>query len=158
MKLVIGLLLLLLAIAGGIAYTQKSFNTNPFPVLRSRTPTATINNHSFSLKVAKDPKDIEVGLSQTSSLPEDQGMVFIFESAGSYPFWMRDMQFPIDIIFVKDTNIVTIHHNVAPPKPQDENLPVFTPTSPADKVLEIHAGLAKKYNIKEGDTITFENL
>lgn len=158
MKAIIGSLILLVIVAAGIVYTQSlSGSGNPLSFLR-QTPKASVQNRSFNLIVAKDPKDIEIGLSNRTSLPENEGMLFIFNKSDYYQFWMRDMKFPIDIIFIKDNKIVTIHHNAQPPKSANENIPLYKPTSPVNRVFEINAGLAKKYNIKEGDTVQFSNL
>jgi uncharacterized membrane protein (UPF0127 family) len=71
---------------------------------------------------------------------------------------MKNMKFPIDIIFIRDNKIVTIHQNVPAPKSPADNLPLYQPSEPADAVLEITAGLSQKNGFTKGDTITFKNL
>ncbi|MBI2074867.1 MAG: DUF192 domain-containing protein [Candidatus Levybacteria bacterium] len=156
MKLIIALFALLLLIVFGISLSQNYFKTGIFPF--SKTPTATVNNQKFNLLIPKTTSDKEIGLSKYSSLPQNTGMLFIFERADFYSFWMRDMKFPIDIIFIKGDKIATIYENVQPPKSKDESIPLYKPTSASDKVLEINANLSKKYNIKEGNTVKIENL
>ena len=65
------------------------------------------------------------------------------------------MKFPFDIIFINATNIVSLVENAQPLTP-NMNSPLYTPQQPADKVLEINAGLVKKYGIKNGDAVTIE--
>jgi uncharacterized protein len=118
-------------------------------------PSATINGHTFSIELAKDDKTRERGLSYRASLPEDQGLLFLFDKPSTYSFWMKEMHFPIDIIYIDNDTIVHVFENVPPPTSPKQELPVYTPDTPADKVLEINAGLSKKYRIKKGDKIKF---
>lgn len=156
MKTILVLFGLLLALFLGISFAQNYLKNNPSFLLK--TPTATINNHTFSLKVAKTDKEKEIGLSNLSSLPKNQGMIFPFQKADYYPFWMRDMKFPIDIIFIKENKIVTIHQNLQPPKTKTETIPIYRPDEPADTVLEINSGLSKEYGFKKGDPVKLQNL
>ena len=94
-----------------------------------------------------------MGLSERSSLAQDQGMLFVFENPGYHNFWMKNMKFPIDIIFIKDDKIVNIVENATPPISENTNPPILKPDGPINKVLEINAGLSGKYNIKKGAKI-----
>ncbi len=120
---------------------------------RSKTPIATINNHIFKLEIAKTPKEKEMGLSAKKTLEKDFGMLFPFEKPGYYSFWMKDMKFPIDIIYIRNDHIVTIHKNVKPPKNPNDRLLLYNSKEPADTVLEINAGLSEKYNFKESNEV-----
>lgn len=122
-----------------------------------KTETATINNHTFKLYVARTTKEKEVGLSEKTSLPEDFGMLFVFEKPGFYSFWMKNMKFGIDIIYINKGEVVTIYKNLVPEKSNKEAL-LYNPEEPADMVLEINAGLSQKYNLKKGDRVKIENL
>jgi uncharacterized protein len=123
-----------------------------------KQPRIIINNNSFNLLVAKTNKDKEIGLSKHSSLPINQAMIFPFGKAGFYGFWMKNMKFPIDIIFIKNNKIVTIFENVKPPKLSTESLPVYQSSEMADTVIEINAGLSEKQKIKIGDQVKYENF
>lgn len=156
MKKVLLAFALLLALVAGVVFTQNYLKTKSFPTFK-KTPTATINGHTFQLNVADSEKEREIGLSETKSLPQNQGMIFLFEKPGFYSFWMKNMKFPIDIIYINDNQIATIQDNVQPAKEQ-ENPIVYASTEPSDKVLEIQAGLARKYKFKKGDIVKYENL
>jgi uncharacterized membrane protein (UPF0127 family) len=95
------------------------------------------------------------GLSGRQSLGAREGMLFLFPFADRHPFWMIDMQFPIDIIWIRDRTVVDIAANVPPPIPGTAvaDLPLYFPRLPADKVLEIPAGAAKQAGIKIGDIL-----
>lgn len=123
-----------------------------FPVT-TKDSFVEINGKTFYVDVAKTSDQKQKGLSIYKSLPENKGMIFIFSSEGYYPFWMKDMKFPIDIIYIKDDRIVDIFKNVSPPKNQNEELEIVKPQEKANKVLEINANLSDKYNLKKGDLI-----
>jgi len=115
-------------------------------------PHANINGHIFSLYIATTSHDQEVGLAKFSKIDNSKGMLFIFNKPDYYSFWMKDMKFPIDIIFIRNNVIVDIFQNV-PVQKNNNNLPTYTTGEKADKVLEINAGLSNKYKIKVGETI-----
>src|SRR3989338_9896472 len=124
----------------------------------TKSPTAKINNHEFKLQIAKTAREKEIGLSKYENLSKDIGMLFPFEKADYYSFWMKQMKFPIDIIYIKDGKIITIYKNVSPPKKATEGLLIYKPKIPSSMVLEINAGLSSKYNLKEGDKISINNI
>jgi uncharacterized protein len=158
MKKILLTLALLLLIVGGIYITQGYMKEGKTLSLFKKTPVITINNHSFKVSVAASQKELEIGLSEAKSLSESQGMIFIFEKPDHYSFWMKNMKFPIDIIYINQDKIITIKDNVAPPKDNNEIPSIYTPDEPSNKVLEIKAGLSKKYKFKKGDKVTYENL
>jgi uncharacterized protein len=149
---------IILIISGALYLTQNYLKEGKTISFFSKSSTVTINSHIFKVILAKSQEDKEVGLSKTKSISEDQGMLFLFEKLDYYPFWMKYMQFPIDIIYINNDTIVTILNNVALPKNSNENPTVYTPTDLSDKVLEIKAGLSEKYNFKNGDKVKYENL
>jgi uncharacterized protein len=147
--------LIILAIA--VFAWQASVRNSDSPSSGNNAPSAKIGNRNFKLYVAETNKDKEVGLSKYDKLNDDQGMLFDFGSDGYYSFWMKKMKFPIDIIYINDNKIVTIHKNVSPPK-NEEELKVYTSDEPADRVIEVKAGITQRYNLKEGDSVTLSNI
>lgn len=117
-----------------------------------RPPDANFGNTQIQLERVSSPEKLQKGLSDRQSLPQDQGMLFIFNSAGKECFWMKDMNFPLDIIWLNsDKRVVTIKENVAP-----ETYPEsFCPDAPAQYVIEVNAGVAKKSNITIGSQLQF---
>lgn len=112
-----------------------------------------IDQKKFYVDVARTQAQQEKGLVVYSSLPENKGMIFPFPSSDYYAFWMKNMKFSIDIIYIDKNKIVDIFNNVPVPKSEIEALPIYRPKNKANIVLEINAGLAKKYNFKIGDKI-----
>jgi uncharacterized protein len=120
--------------------------------------TADLNGHTVKLEIADEQSEQEKGLSNRDSLAKDTGMLFVFgRPERSYAFWMKDMHFPIDMIFLRDEKIVTIHANVPPylPGTKIQNLTTYTPANDANRVLELNAGQAREFGLKEGDSIKF---
>ncbi len=112
----------------------------------------TINDQDFNVKVAKTEAQKQKGLSGTKSLSEKDGMLFVFDKPDFYSFWMKEMNYPIDVIYIHGDKVVTVIRNANP------GLKVFQPDSPSEKVLEIKGGLAEKYNIDKGSSVKIENL
>lgn len=90
------------------------------------------------------------GLSGRKNLPEGAGMLFIFEIPAKYSFWMKDMRFPLDIIWIDENKkIIAISENISP-----NTYPTsFSPSDPVKYVLEVNAGWVGKNKIKTGDFI-----
>ncbi len=106
----------------------------------------TIEGTFLSVQIADEPKEMELGLGKRSMLAENEGMLFLFDTY-SYPlFWMKDMQFPIDIIWIRDDMIVGFLENV-PAFSNENELPRYTPPLPINRVLEVRAGFVKKHHL-----------
>lgn len=112
-----------------------------------------INNHELFVEIADSDASRTQGLSERTNLARDHGMLFIFPTTGYYKFWMKDMKFPLDFIWINKDTIVDLTPDVLSPKTPDESLPTFTSKFPFDKVIESNAGGIKSLNIKIGDRI-----
>ena len=155
-KILIAFALLLIVVAGVVIAQNYLKSQNLFQTRKN--PIAIINNNTFELIVVTSPKDMEIGLSQTSNLAKNKGLLFLFETPDYYSFWMRNMTIPIDIIYANNDKIVTVLSKVQPPLDANESLTIYRPDAPSDKVLEINAGLAEEYNFKKGDKVILQNL
>ncbi len=92
------------------------------------------------------------GLGDRDSLPLSQGMIFVFSKKGSYGFWMRDMRFALDIVWIgADKKVIGVSPHVSPLSYPD----LLLPPSPVLYVLEINAGQAKRYGIIVGTKLDF---
>lgn len=110
---------------------------------------------SFNIEIADEPSERKLGLGGRDILATGSGMLFIFDKADKYRFWMKGMRLPLDFIWINDSRVVDILPNIKQPEPNqpDETLPYLSPIVASDKVLEINAGDSQKYNIKVGDKI-----
>jgi len=111
----------------------------------------SIGGNTLRVTVVSTEASRERGLSGRTGLQTDEGMLFAFPTDGTYGFWMKDMLFPIDMIWISaDKHIVYMAENVAPgtyPKS-------FVPTQPARYVLEVPAGYAHGHSIKVGELVS----
>lgn len=119
--------------------------------------TAEINGTKINLLIAKSDTDRQRGLSGRKSLPSDQGMLFVFDHKDLFGFWMKDMLFPIDIIYIDTDHVVYVIPN-APAGGQTPNLTIYRPDEPANYVLELNAGQADKLKIEKGTKVIFKGL
>ena len=109
-----------------------------------------IGEQLFLAELADTAVKRNSGLSGRASLPENQGLLFVFSQAGSYEFWMKGMQFPLDIIWIGNDQVVGIEKNIPA-----NSMNTYYPPQPVDKVLEINAGLSDKLGIQAGDSVEF---
>jgi len=138
----------IICIGGGflLLFTVWWYKTYP-PVTK-----VTINNHAWIVKVAITSEEKEIGLSRTTSLAPNTGMIFPFLTKELHQFWMKNMNFPLDFIWMDERTVVEVTPNVQPCSTGTPCEP-FRPTKPSTKVLEIPAGEAQKYDIKAGDVV-----
>ncbi|HLP44293.1 MAG TPA: DUF192 domain-containing protein [Candidatus Nanoarchaeia archaeon] len=160
---VIGIVLLLMILGFVVSYSaQKSQNKTETllpvaqPVQKTEkksgyeTATLRVGSKDVIVDLADDPAKRTRGLSGRTSLETGTGMLFIFEKSGTYGFWMKDMNFSIDILWLDETGkIVHIEKSLSP----DTYPKTVTPASPAKYVLELPAGFSHSENIQVGDTI-----
>ncbi|MEL6675974.1 MAG: DUF192 domain-containing protein [Bacteroidota bacterium] len=107
---------------------------------------------SIAIEIADTEEKMELGLMFRQTMEERQGMLFIYQDEGLRNFWMKSTQIPLDIIYVNaQQQIVTIQKNTVP----YSESPVPS-TAPAQYVVEVNAGFSDRFQLKEGDLITFE--
>lgn len=142
----------LLLLTGGVIFItpQPIFLDNPYITIHG-----TNNETQIPVELAKTEEEIQKGLSNRASLEPDQGMLFVFNEPKIYKFWMRDMQFPLDMIWINNDKIVGIEKNI-PANFNHENPIFYSPPEPAQYMLEVNAGFAEANNINIGNTVFFD--
>ncbi|MFO0781168.1 MAG: signal peptidase I [Candidatus Gracilibacteria bacterium] len=104
---------------------------------------------SLRVQVARDSMERTVGLMHRFSMPQDEGMIFLFEDEKPLVFWMKNTFIPLDIIYASaDWRVVSIQKNAQPCNV--EPCPLYPSTQKAQYVLEINGGLSDKLEIQEG--------
>jgi len=94
------------------------------------------------------------GLMFREQMKEDQGMLFIFETEDIYAFWMKNMRFSLDLLWLdSEHRIVHVEENVPPCA--NEPCPSYEPSRPARFVLELVSGSVKKHHLRLGDRLEF---
>ena len=104
----------------------------------------------FVLEVADRPLERQRGLSFRESLATDAGMLFVFEKPDKHGIWMKDVSFPLDIVWLDESfRVVNFKKDVSP----DTFPTVFISTSPALYVIEANAGFIDQFSIKIGEIL-----
>ena len=136
-----GLLIILLAVlffCVSSGYLSKGF-----------AKQVVIDGHVFSVQMVTSETDMQKGLGGQESICKKCGMLFQFSSPGEYDFWMKNMRFPLDIIWISQGKIVHLEKNVQP-----SFAGILTPKTSADQVVEINAGNVDLFGIKIGDSVS----
>jgi len=102
----------------------------------------------FLAEIVDNQKKIEKGLSDRESLCEKCAMLFIFDNPIRHNFWMKEMEFDLDLIWVRDDKIVQISSRISHESGAKETI---SPMGEVDKVIEINAGMSEKLGLKVGD-------
>lgn len=107
------------------------------------------SSKTFNIELAKTPPAQEMGLSDRPCIPDNGAMLFLFASDDRFGIWMKDMRFPIDVVWLdKDKKVVTIDKNMKP----DSYPKVYYPSDDARYVLEFKAGTIDELGAHTGVT------
>ncbi len=113
--------------------------------------TVAVKDIPVVAEVVSTPKKLYLGLGHRSELPEGQGMLFLMGATQRQVFCMRDMYFPIDILWIADGKVAGLHKQLSPGDKGNFRAPV-----PVPLVLEVPGGFADRYGIKVGDPVVFQ--
>lgn len=131
-------------------YTDK-YDVSVTEVFLPTVPILHIGDMSIRVEVARSDAERVQGLSGRDSLESLKGLLFIFPEAGYYPIWMKDMNFPIDIVWIsEDLEVVDIDREVSP----DTYPRSFRPSEPVRYILETNAHYADTFGIRIGQKVT----
>lgn len=111
-----------------------------------------IGDAEWQVELVNDDFSRARGLSGRDFLAENKGMLFVFPDARQHAFWMKGMKFALDIIWINQNKVVDISENL-PPLTLD-NVKTYSPSAPANLVLEVNAGQIAKRGIKIGDEVS----
>lgn len=141
----------ILVIAVGVLIWYGFFDFSKIPV------AFEVHNTTINLEIADTDAERTLGLGGRDSLDYDTGMLFVFPRSGKHAFWMKGMQFSIDILWIdKKFEVVHLESNVSP-----ESYPktIYSPEEKSSFVLELNAGRAQELGIIEGSQLdpVFEN-
>ncbi len=146
---VIIILVFIILLLGFVSVFLKSFNPE------GKKSILQVRDKSFEIELADTASTRSRGLSGRDNLADNQGMLFIFDKPASYGFWMKDMKFAIDIVWLSGNQIIGFSENLQPePQKSVFSLPIYYPPANIDKVLEINAGAVRKFGLQIGDKIS----
>ena len=148
--LVIGIVAVILGLATGQKVIPAKYQ------LEQSTQYITVENLMYAVEVVDTPDSITQGLSGREQIGS-QGMLFLFGRSQQANFWMKDMKFNLDLVWINDEKIVGITNNVLHPKPNtpDSQLPTYFSPQVVDMVLEVPAGFAQEEGWQTGNQIDF---
>ena len=144
--LVLGLVIIFGSIF--LVFRKDLINENQVKVIK-------VGEVSIQVEVVNTLETRARGLSGRKSLAENMGMLFVFDQSGKYGFWMKDMKFALDMIWIQDNTVIGFSENAVPePGVSMWKLKMYHSPEPVDKVLEVNAGTVQKEGIKVGDVVT----
>ncbi|HLD82018.1 MAG TPA: DUF192 domain-containing protein [Patescibacteria group bacterium] len=149
------IILVFFAVSFGVfAYFQRETVLNWLAPAPQRA-IVVLNQEEIYVEVAKTDFQRAKGLSSRPEMEANHGMLFLFDSPQYYSFWMKEMEFALDILWIRDGVVVDITRNIPVPG-QDVSLSElkrYSADEPFDMVLELNAGYADAHNIEEGDAV-----
>jgi uncharacterized membrane protein (UPF0127 family) len=166
-NIIILLAVITLVILIGVFYNNLQNNTqlekiNPITQLIDskeervwKTKLLQIGDKNYEIFLTENEEDMKKGLSAFEDIKDSQGMLFEFEIEDFHSFWMKDMKFDIDMIFLdKEMKVVHIFENVRKDTYKNQNdYKIFIPKLKSKYVIEIKSGEVKKNKLKLGDII-----
>jgi uncharacterized protein len=109
---------------------------------------------TVEVEVARDDDHRQRGLMFRRELPDDQGMIFVFERPRIQTFWMKNTCLPLDMIFIAgDGLVVGIEENVP-----TMNTKTYSVPCPSIYVLEVNAGWARRHGVQAGQRVLLEGI
>jgi uncharacterized membrane protein (UPF0127 family) len=134
----------------GLLLTLPFVMSHPSDRVIAFTHTIHIGDATVTAAFAQTEAEHELGLSYTKKLPDGYGMLFFFDSPQVPAFWMKGMNYPLDMIWVSaDNRVVAIDADIAPATYPD----TFSPDVPVKYVLEVPAGFAARNTIRPGSML-----
>lgn len=122
----------------------------------TREPLTVVGGPALKVEIAKTPAQRSRGLMERDSLPENAGMLFLYdaEQPGSNAYWMYKTRIPLDIAFVDSGGVIRSLKTMPPCREaQSSRCPVYPAGAPFRAALETNAGYFERHGIREGDRI-----
>jgi uncharacterized membrane protein (UPF0127 family) len=138
-------LIFLLLLIGSFVYFSRAKPTE------TTKPNLQAGNSKLTVEVVETPTAIQQGLSGRDSLAPDSGLYFMLGERRTRSFWMKEMKFPLDIVWIDGERVIGIEKNA--PVPTGSKIPTFTSPGPVTHVLEVNAGWTEQHNLKIDDTV-----
>lgn len=122
---------------------------------RPRGEVVFADGTRVSVEIARTDAERARGLMFREDLAPNEGMLFIFDEVGFYPFWMKNTLIPLDMIWLDpEARVVSIQHSVPPCKA--DPCPTYPPIADALYVVEVVSGFAKTRGVKVGDGLVLK--
>lgn len=137
-------------------WMQSSHNPVPVPQKEASDTLKTLYIAGIPVRVGvvETPAARQRGLSGRPSLAPDEGLLFVFDSDGTWAFWMKDMRFSIDMVWIDSAGKVVFIKEHATPESYTTSGESFRPDVPARYVLELPDGFCASHNVRVGSTVS----
>lgn len=146
--------LLLLVMVALVSYGTARETKSP----GSPQAVVTVGTASFKVELAITQDQRTQGLSGRTTLAPRSGMLFVFDEEALYSFWMKEMRFPLDVVWIDARcTVVDILRMAPPPAPGQglDELAIYNPDAPALYVLEVNGGETGAVGVRLGDRVEF---
>ncbi|MFC1609112.1 DUF192 domain-containing protein [Patescibacteria group bacterium] len=118
----------------------------------NRVRKVYVGDHEFRMEMVDDTKSLSKGLGGRNQICGKCGMFFDFGKDDNHGMWMKDVNFDLDIIWIRDGEVIWIEENIS----HQNKLNVYGTSVTSDAVLEVNAGLVDAYGIKRGDQMVIK--
>lgn len=163
-QLSVGLIIVSAAVIWMLSYSPEQISENTLNIQKNE-PTYSdhqvvqlqLGERVLNVEIVNSAQSITQGLSGRASIDQSseykvEGMLFIFPDIATRNFWMKDMQFNLDMVWMAKGEVVGVTADVPHPEPNtpDEQLPIYRSPQPVNWVLELYSGMADHYGITTG--------
>lgn len=111
---------------------------------------------TIEITIANTDETRSQGYSNHQPIGFNEGLLFVFEKPDIYPFWMKEMLFDLDFIFVKNGQIVYLLKNIKAPVNNNGQINYAISQEPFDQILEVKSGFIDKFNIQLKDRVSLK--
>lgn len=121
------------------------------------SPRLLIGDAVLTVEIADEPNEWAQGLSGKESLCDECGTLFLFPESRKQSFWMREMNFALDMIFIDEEKVVEIFEDVPFPEDGKDGREIKVETElPTEWVLEVNSGWVERNGVEVGNEVSFE--
>lgn len=146
--------ILLLIVLASIFVLKSISHSDAYTKLNSiGLKQAQLADATFNLFIADTDIERSNGLSGIKNMDQNEGVAFIFEKTGQKVFWMKDMLFPLDFVYIHKDRVVEVKENVLPSSYPN----TIVNQMPANIIIELNAGQVKQKNVKVGDVLELDS-
>ena len=144
-----GLIIFIIVIVVVLVFIAKNYiRSEVYSAEGNSIKNILVKNIPVKVEVVSSKEKIEKGLAGRANLPAGRGMLFLMPDSGYQRFWMKGMQFPIDIIWISGSRIAGCEKNILP---QDER--IFASPEPSSSVLEVPEGFCDQNAVSVNDVV-----
>jgi uncharacterized protein len=124
---------------------------------KSQTELSIANKVKIAIEVANTDEELQQGYSNHQPISDKEGMLFIMPTIALHTFWMKDMLFDLDFIYIQNNKVVDLVKNIPSPANNQGEIAYVNPKVAVNQVLEVKSGFIDQYKIEIGDWISLKS-